>query len=271
MLRAKHVAVPSEHGAWVFLFSPLVIGLALGGLRPASLLLVAAALAAFLLRQPVTIAVKAYSGRRPRSELAAARAWMVIYGLVGLLSSAALLALGHGMILWLAVPALPVLGWHLWLVSRRAERRQALMEIAASGVLALAAPAGYWVGLGTYDPLGWLLWGLSWLQIAGTILYAYLRLEQRALKAAPSRAQGFRMATSALLVNITALAMVAGLAWLRIIPAWLPLAYLIQPIEVLWGTLHPAVNVKPKVIGIRQLIISSLFTLAFILFWKVSF
>jgi hypothetical protein len=52
-LKARHIALPNEHGAWVFLFSPLLIGLATGGFRPASLLLVAAALAGFLVRQPV--------------------------------------------------------------------------------------------------------------------------------------------------------------------------------------------------------------------------
>jgi hypothetical protein len=75
-LFARHIALPQDHGSWVFLFSPLLIGLFAGGhLSQASLLLIIAALAAFLLRQPVTIAVKVYSGRRSRRDLPAARFW----------------------------------------------------------------------------------------------------------------------------------------------------------------------------------------------------
>ena len=266
-VRARHIAIPAEHGAWVFLFSPLIMGLSIGGVKLASLLLVLAVLFAFLLRQPLNILVKVYSGRRPKTELPNAFFWLAAYAVLALACTTALVALGHGAILWLLIPAAPVFAWHLWLVSRRAERRQALVEIVASGVLALSAPAAFWVGRGQVDPAGWCLWGLSWLQAAGTILYAYLRLEQRQLLAAPAWMQGVRMARVALLYNFAALAIVIVLSAVLLIPAWTPLAFLIQPIEVIWGVLHPAIGVKPKSIGIRQLIISSVFTIVFILTW----
>jgi hypothetical protein len=266
-LRARQAALPAEHGAWVFLFSPLAIGLALGGFRPASLLLVAAALAGFLARQPVTMMVKAFSGRRPKSELNAALFWLAIYGLLGLISAGALAALGYGFIVWLAVPAAPVFAWHLWLVSRRAERRKAAVEIAGAGVLALAAPAAYWVGRGQVDPTGWLLWGLCWLQVAGTILYAYLRLEQRVMRRMPTRMESLVMARAALVYHLAALVIAMGAAAAAWVPVWVPAAFLVQPAELAWGILHPAVGVKPKVIGVRQLIVSIIFALAFIIAW----
>lgn len=268
-VRWKHIALPAEHGAWVFLLSPLVIGLAVGGVTPASLLLVVGALAAFLIRQPATIAVKAYSGRRPKSELRPAAVWLAIYGLVGLAALAGLLSLGYARLLWLAAPALPILAWHFYLISRRAERRQALMEVAASGVLALTAPAAYWVGRGDYAPTGWLVWGLCWLQVTGTILYAYLRLEQRQWKAVPPLSESLARSRAALAYNVAAFVLVISLAAAGLLPRLLPLAYLIQPIETVWGTLHPAVGVMPKRIGIRQLIVSALFTAAFILLWRL--
>lgn len=266
-LRARQAALPNEHGAWVFLLSPLAIGLAAGGVRPASLLLVLAALAAFLARQPVTLAIKVLSGRRPRRELAPAALWLGIYGLVGLAAAGALVGLGYGYLLWLLLPAIPVFAWHLWLVGRRAERRQMLVEIVASGVLALGAPAAYWVGRGQADPAGWLLWGLAWLQVAGTILHAYLRLEQRSLKQMPARGEALRMGRPALVYNLAALVGVTVLALARAVSPLLPLAYLIQPLEVAWGILRPAVGVMPKAIGIRQLIVSVLFTVVFIFLW----
>lgn len=268
-LLSRHVALPAEHGAWVFLFSPLAVGLSLGGVRPESAALVTALLAAFLIRQPLTIAVKTFSGRRPRSELAPAAFWLSVYGLLGLVSTLLLLVSGFGYTLWLALPALPVLAWHLWLVSRRAERRQIALEITASGVLALAAPAAYWVGTGSTDATGWLLGGLCWLQSAGSILYAFLRLEQRVLKALPAPPERLRMALPALVTNLVIFQAVVALAAAQIIPPLLPLAFLVQPLEVVWGgLLRPAVGVKPVKIGMRQLAVSTLFTLLFIFLWR---
>ena len=176
----KQIFLPQEHGAWVFIFSPLLIGLFAGArFTFASISLILAAICAFLIRQPLTIAVKAHAGRRARSDLPAAYLWIVVYGLMILLALIALIRLGFGYLLLLVIPGLPILAWHLWLVSRREERRQAGVEILATGVLSLAAPAAYWVGIGRYDSGGWWLWILLWFQSAASIVYAYLRLEQR--------------------------------------------------------------------------------------------
>ena len=159
----RQIALPQDHGSWVFILSPLLIGLFAGRtFSYASFSLVIAALAAFLLRQPLATMVKAYSGRRSRADLPAARLWFMVYGVIALLALAELLHLGQGFIAWLAVPAIPVFAWHLWLVSKRSERGQAGVEVIATGVLSLVAPAAYWVGIGRYDPFGWWLWGLVW-------------------------------------------------------------------------------------------------------------
>lgn len=268
-LLVRHVALPSDHGSWIFLITPLLIGLALGGVRPASLLLVAALLAAFLIRQPVTLAVKVYAGRRPKRELPAVLFWSGVYALAALAAFAGLVALGDGYLAWLLLPALPVFAWYLALVMRRDERRQMLLEILASGVLALAAPAAFWVGQGRVSSTGWLLWGLAWLEVAGSILCAYLRLAQRVLNQPPAWRQAWAMGRLALYANLALLLLVLGLAFGLITPRWLPIAYLIQPLEVLWGMAHPAVGAKPTAIGVRQLFISLAFTLAFILAWRL--
>ena len=151
----KQILLPQDHGSWVFILSPLLVGLFAGGrFTFASLSLVIAAMAAFLLRQPVAIAVKAYSGRRAKSDLPAARFWIVVYGTIILVALTGLMLAGFGYLLILAVPAAPVFAWHLWLVSKREERRQVNVELIATGVLSLAAPAAYWVGIGRYDASG---------------------------------------------------------------------------------------------------------------------
>jgi hypothetical protein len=268
----RHIALPQDHGSWVFLFSPLLIGLfAGGGWKPASALLVVAALAAFLIRQPASIAIKALSGRRSRRDLSPALAWLGIYSAVGLLGLVGLILLGFGYLLYLAVPGILVFVWHLYLISRRQERRQMGIELVGAGVLALAAPAAFWVARGTPDSQGWWLFGLVWLQSAASIVYAYLRLEQRVLPAIPAMAERLKMGRRALLYTTFNLVLTLALTIAGILPALLPGAYALQWLETIWGALvRPAVGVKPTRIGVRQLIVSTLFTLMFILAWAAT-
>src|SRR5829696_1102936 len=116
----KQIFLPQDHGSWVFIFSPLLIGLfAAKQFSPASIYLVIAAVTTFLLRQPITIAVKAASGRRARTDVSAAGVWILIYGVIVLLALIGLIRAGFGYVLLLALPGAPVLAWHLWLVSKR--------------------------------------------------------------------------------------------------------------------------------------------------------
>lgn len=263
------IALPQDHGSWVFILTPLTIGLFAGeSFTVASIALIIAAMAAFLIRQPVSMAVKAFSGRRSRADLPAAGFWIIVYGVILSASIALLVYSGHTVLLYLGLPAAPVFAWHLWLVSRREERRQAGIEILATGVLALAAPAAFWVGTGGYHPTGWLLWILTWFQSAASIVYAYLRLEQRQWKSFPPLSTRFRKASRALAYTIFNLVLAIGLGSSGIIPplVWLP--FLVQAGESFWGTLKPAIGVKPVAVGIRQLIVTIIFTILFILAWR---
>lgn len=263
----RHIALTQEHGAWVFLFSPLLIGLFAGGWSPASGWLVLAALAAFLFKQPLTIAVKAFAGRRPRADLPAAYFWMAVYGLLLAAGYAGLARYGFAGLAWLALPGVPILLWHLRLVARREERRQIGLEIWASGALALAAPGAHWVGVGGLTQEGIWLWLLTWLQAAASLVYAALRLEQRDWTNVPglgARARAGRRALMYAAFNLgAAFALGAGGGALKGI--WLPFA--IQWVEVLWGVWFPGVGLRPVKIGVRQLLVSALFTAAFIGTW----
>lgn len=254
----------------MFIFSPLLIGAFAGkSFSQASVHLVVAALAAFLIRQPITIAVKAWSGRRAKDDLRGAYFWVAIYGCIILVTILGLIGEGFVYILYLAVPSIPVFTWHLWLVSKREERRQVNVEIVATGVLSLAAPAAYWVGAGHYDPIGWWLWILVWLQTAASIVYAYLRLEQREWTSIPNRWTRFRAGTRAYLYTSFNFASSLALSLLGALPNLIFIPYLVQWAETIWGIDHPAVGWKPTQIGIRQLIASTLWTVLFILTWRL--
>ena len=265
----KQIFLPQDHGSWVFIFSPLLVGLFAGErFSTPSLYLVIAALCAFLIRQPMTILVKAYAGRRSKADLPAARFWILLYGSMILLALAGLVRSGFLYILFLAVPGVPVFAWHLWLVSRREERRQVNVEVIATGVLSLVAPAAYWVAAGRYDPAGWWLWILTWLQSAASIVYAYLRLEQRELGEVPGRAALWKVGLRAFWYTTFNLAFSLSLGFAGVLPYLIFIPFLVQWIESVWGIFHPAVGWKPTRIGIRQLIVSILWTILFILTWR---
>ena len=265
----RSIAITNEHGSWVFLLSPLIIGIFIGETwKIATLYLIIAALVGFLIRQPASIAVKVYSGRRSRSDLPAARFWISVYGIIGLVMITGLIIRGYGFILYLVLPGVPVFVWHLWLISKQAERRQIGIEIVASGVLALSAPAAYWIGVGSPDPKGWVIWGLIWLQSAASIVYTYLRLAQRSWKEIPDSKIRLRSGYRAILYTTFNLVFVGILSIWGFLPPWLPLAYELQWLETLWGSfVRPAIDAKPATIGFRQLAVSILFTIIFILTW----
>jgi hypothetical protein len=265
----QQIALTNEHGSWVFFLSPLVIGLYAGERwSPGAAFLVLASLAGFLIRQPITILVKIYSRRRPRRDLAPAFFWIAVYGLFGLAALAGLVGLGFGYLLYLAIPGVGIFGWHLYLVSRRSERRQMGVEIVASGVLALIAPAAMWVGAGSPVAAGWWLWVTLWFQSAASIVYAYLRLAQRDLPKPPDALTSLRLGRRALLYTSFNLAAALGLSAAGVLPPLLFLPYSLQWVETLWGTLNPAVGWRPTAIGFRQLAVSILFTVLFLFAWS---
>lgn len=269
----KQIALPQDHGSWVFIFSPLAIGIFAGGnFTSATFSLILAAMSAFMIRQPMTAIVKAFSGRRPKSDLGSALFWVLIYGSIASLALFGLIRQGFIFLLFLAVPGIAVFSWHLWLVSQRKERKQAGMEIVATGVLALAAPAAYWVGIGSYDPLGWWFFLWTWLQSAASIVYAYLRLEQRELKQDQAEGQArsglWKMGRRALLYTSFNLITSLILGWAKLIPQLIFIPFLVQWLETLWGISHPSIGWKPVRIGIRQLAVSALWTILFIMFNK---
>lgn len=266
----RRIALPQDHGSWVFILSPLLIGLFVGGrFTLASIYLVCAAMSAFLIRQPATIMIKAFAGRRSRTELPAALFWIFIYGLIILITIFFLVQAGFSYIFYLAIPGFSVFAWHLYLVSKRAERRQPGVEIVATGVLCLSAPTAFWIELGRYDSLGWALWVMTWLQSAASIVYVYLRLEQSKIEKIPDCSAKLMLGRRALLYTTFNLLVSFWLSILGGLPRFIFAPYLLQWLETLWGTMHPAIGVKPTAIGVRQLIVSILFTIVFIVLWKV--
>ena len=259
----KRIAVPQEHGSWVFLLLPLLVGLVAGGrLLVESAYLAVAGVAVFFMRQPLLAMTKVRAGRRPQSDLPAAWTWLLVYATIAALHVYGLVLRGHAAVLWLGVPAALVAAWHAWLVFRRAERRQALMEVVAAGALALSAPAGVLVAHADPDPaLLVSLWLGTWLASASMIACTVLRLEQRTwpLDGAPPTDRR----AEAIALLLPAVGLVAAALAGRPSP-WLALPFVILLAEAVHAWRRPARGARPRAIGMRQLAVSVLATLAFL-------
>ncbi len=266
----KFIALPQDHGSWVFILMPLFIGFFAGeSFSVVSIYLIIAALAAFFVRQPVTVLVKAYAGRRPRTDLPAARFWFSIYGSIALVMLIGLTLRGFAYVLYLAIPGIAIFAWHLYLVSNRDERKQAGLEVVASGALALAAPAALWVANTGYSAVGWVLWVLVWFQSAASIIHAYMRLNHRTQAQIPARAEKIQLGKRALMYTSFNFALSLVLGIIGLLPRFIFIPYLLQFGETLWWVFNPDINAKPKAVGFRQLGVSTLFTILFIVFWEI--
>ena len=258
----KHYAIPSEHGIWIWWLGPLIIGTtAAGGPSSAFLTLFLAALFAFLIRQPVSIIVKALSGRRNMEDVRPAAFWVVLYGFGLLLSVAILVTQGYRQILLLAIPGIPVFIWNIRLISKRAERGQRGIEIVGSGVLALAAPAAYWVSGGTDVFLPWILWLLTWLQSAASIVNVYDRLEFRKLDQFPPLDFRLRNGRRSLAYHIFNVILSAILAVGGQIPWLSVIAFVLMLVDSTESVIHPPIGARARAIGFRQLGASTLFVI----------
>ncbi|MBI5094724.1 MAG: YwiC-like family protein [Candidatus Hydrogenedentes bacterium] len=255
-----YYAVPPEKGAWVWWIGPMIVGIgAARHLTPELALLIGAALSGFMIKQPLTLVVKVMSGRRGSPDWGPGIAWTLIYTVVVSAFAAALAMAGHVRVLLTGAVGLPLFAWHLWLVSRGEERRQIVVDIAAAGVLALTAPAAYWTCGGADASVPWVVWVLTWLQSSASIVHAFLRLQQRKLKEAPSLSERWRSGVPSLLHHVLNVAVAIVLAVGGLAPALTAVAFIVPLADGIEGVMRPPVGVKPGRIGMRQLGVTSVF------------
>jgi hypothetical protein len=250
----------------VWWIGPFFIGAAAGGVwRIDLVVLVVTALTAFLIRQPLTLAVKVLSGLRPRSDLSPALFWCCLYGAICLVGAMGLVALGYAKVLLLGVLAAPLLVWYFYLVSRKNERRQRGMEYATAGVLALALPAAYWVSGGTGAVEPWVLWALVTLHSITTVVHVSKVLDLRRTKMLQDVGQS-RCVLATTIPLAGACVLVAGLAAVSGLVSWLAVCAYFAPLaDIVHATARPPVGVRPTQLGLRQLGTSSLYVFVMVL------
>ncbi|HEX6385682.1 MAG TPA: YwiC-like family protein [Anaerolineae bacterium] len=174
----KQLVLPAEHGSWAWLLVPFFVGTAVAGQwNFAVTLVLIGGLAAFLVRQPATVWLRASQGRARRSDGPLAAGWTLGLALVALSCLAGLLLMGRTALIWLLPPLLLILVLYLMAVRQnRASTRALWMEVAGAVALAALAPAAIIAATGHITTTAWALWGLMALQNGLGAVYVRLRI-----------------------------------------------------------------------------------------------
>lgn len=138
-LSLRGIAVPAEHGGWGFLIEPLLLGLILAP-SLAGIGIAIAAVAVFLLHQPIKIVVKDYRNGRVYQRTRLARGFAALYSAIAL-AALQLTVTTADSAFWIPlIIALPLAAVQLAL-EFRSDGRSLLSEICGALVLAATASA----------------------------------------------------------------------------------------------------------------------------------
>ncbi len=240
-VRVKTVAIPPEHGAWGFLFEPVILGL---GVAPslAGLLLSVGVIGAFLARYPAKIALadRLHHKRYARTRLA--ERFALGYGLAASLGLGLALARGGVEILLPLLLAVP-LAVLLFLSNLRNRARDLSPELAGACALALTAVSLALAG-GKSWGVAWALWIILLARNIPSILYVRARL--RLERGKPYRLAPVVAANAAGIVGVLIL-VVTGVA-----PILALVAVIILLIRALYGLSPYRRRVSTQGVGFQE-------------------
>jgi hypothetical protein len=214
-IRLKSVALPVEHGAWGFLFEPILLGL-LAGPSPTGLWLALSAIGVFLLHHPLNLALKdRLRGKRyPRTILA--ERFTVAYAVIALIGFVSALVTTNNqfwLLILLGIPFAVIRGFYA-LGNRGREVVPELCGAIALGAVApaIALSAGFAVGPAL------ALWAIPVARAAASILYVRARLRL-------DRGEQASRAT-AIAAHVVGLVVISGFVIAGLLP-WLSIVALV--------------------------------------------
>lgn len=254
--------MPVEHGGWGFLFEPIVIAL-VAVPSAATLLLSLAAVALFLSRQPLKVAIEDTLRRRhvPRTRVA----WAIALGYLlagGLAVAGAFFAAAHAF--WaVAAPLAPLapLGLVTLWYDSRGESRRLTPEIAGATALAgVACAAGIAVGLGW--PLALSLWVSALVRVVPAIVTVRERVQR--LHGEAPRTLG--VAAS----HALALAAATGVGLVGLMPWGVAVIAVLLALRAAWDLRPGAPAVTAMRIGVRELVTGLVAAMAIGLAWRLA-
>jgi len=246
--------LPKEHGAWVMLYVPFVLGVAVAGrVNWQVFLLLLSTTAMFIARESLLIYWRARA--RGRKAVEAGRTLILYLALAA--------AFGAPLIFWFRlfwlIPA-GLIGAALLLINGRQaaqmEERAMISEILAIGGLTMTGPAAYYAASGRWELTAFWLWLLTMLYMASSVFYIKLRVYRlNPRKQAEQRQAWWSCAFyhSFLLVALLSLIFVGSLSLFALI------AFAPALVRTFWGMFNPKTKVNLIRAGILEIVYSMIF------------
>ncbi|MCB8954704.1 MAG: YwiC-like family protein [Ardenticatenales bacterium] len=255
----KRLIIPSEHGAWVWLFVPYVVGLLVAprlagptthaGL--AAMLVGLGGLSAFLLRQPATAWMRMRQGRGNLALAPLAAGWTAGLAFLALLCFLGLLLLGRTALFSLMGVGGGIFLLYLYAARRgRAGMRALWMEAAGAAGLSMMAPAAVIAVSGQMLPAAWTLWGVLATQNVLAVLYVRLRLADTKGRPVARRMVMVTHAAGVLLVS--------GAGILGWTPLLIVVPFLAFMLRAWWAAAHPRPVPNVRRFGFLELAVAAL-------------
>lgn len=246
-VRLRAVALPAEHGGWSLLLEPIILGLLLV-VSPAGLFLSVAALAAFLTRHPLKLALNDLRRQRKSARTPFAIGFAMFYGVAAVLAVAAASRLGGMPPLLPLLCALPLMLVQL-LYDSFGRSRSLAAEMA--GVISTGAFAGAIVIAGGWPTAtAFALWGIIAARSVPTVLY--LRARLRLLRRKPASR------TAVVVSHVAACAAAIVLAWRGLVPMLAILSTVMLLVRAVVGFAESGKRVSAKRLGVRELCLGAL-------------
>jgi hypothetical protein len=268
--------IPGDHGAYVMLLVPAVLGLIVGlmrGLDPqinilsATILLFLALLAVFFAFEPLDVLAKPNINPVARKK---AQVWLGIYLGMVLVSGAPLVLIWQRWSLgWLVIPALLPLVTFLIAKKWRRQRSLGVRWLGISG-LVISGPACYYLATGRLDGLALGLWVVGLVYFSNGLFYIRIWFEAKKrakIKPGEPPIPGWLFALTVGSMTV-GLLVVAGFAALQILPWTTLLVFAPMIAKMSLALRRPAIYIPIKQVGFLELAHSFVFALLFVLVFR---
>ena len=202
--------MPREHGAWVILYGPMLVGLAaVGTLRFApAVLVVLAVTGAYLARHAAALLLR-------RRGNAGTRFWLGAYALTLAVGAVPLIGLYRRYDLLVIGGMVGVIfGAHAVLMTWRGRLDRSLWgELLAVSALTLTAPAAVVAENGSLDGLAWRLWAICILYFSSSIFYVKMLLSAGKARSGLDSGVRWRLSRPCVLYHLLLAGIVGWISW----------------------------------------------------------
>ncbi len=249
--------LPREHGAWVMLYVPFVLGVTVAAkINLAVFFLLLATTALFVSRESLLIWWRARKRGRQTAAADQASRLLLIYLLIAAASGIPLvLAYRFHWLLPLALIGSALLiinGWQ----ATDFEDRSVQSEVMAIVGLTMTAPAAHYVASGGMNQTTFWLWGLSAAYFASSVFYVKLRVTVLHAKKIEDKR---RARWQCIGYHAFLLASLMALAFTRSLPLFALIAFAPALARTMRSLLKPERHLNLKHIGIAEIIYSIIF------------